>query len=206
MQEVTREPEADRRLVHAIQAEEPAAWDRFLERFERLILGVVSWRKWHFSADVQQDVAQQIRTGLLRAVPSFKGESSLDHYVKTIAVRQCIGEVRRQVRDRQTFVSSVVDDEDGCREIDFAADEIDEPVRAVMLAERVRAIRRLLAMVEPKCARIIRQFYMERISYKELAELHGISIKTVGSRLARCLRKLHDLSKKDPELREEILD
>ena len=122
-------------------------------------------------------------------------------------MRRCISEVRRQVRDRSLFVPTVIESDDGSwQEVDFAADAIGEPVRAVILAERIQAVRRLLNAMEPMCKDIIRQFFMDRLSYKALAEHHRISIKTVGSRLARCLQKLRGMTKKDPELGEEFSD
>jgi RNA polymerase sigma factor (sigma-70 family) len=201
----TNKPEAERQLVEALKAEDMSAWDEFLDQKDSIIRGVVSWKKWFFPVDTQNDVAQQIRTALLKSIPAFKGQSSLDHYVKTICVRTCIGEVRRQVRSRAIFVPTVIEEDDeNWIEVDFAADEIDEPVRAVILAERIQAMRRVLENLEEKCRAIIRQFFMEQLSYKQMAEAQKVSIKTIGSRLSRCLDKLRDLSKKDPDLGEEI--
>ena len=197
----------EQQLVQAIQSGDMTAWDELLTTYDDLIQGVVAWKKWHFPDDTQKEVAQGIRSALLKSIPAFKANSSLPYYIKTICVRRCISEVRRQVRERALFVPTVVKQDDGSwQEIDFTADAIDEPVRAVILAERIQAIRRLLDSMELMCRTIIRQYFMESLSYKELAEHHQVSIKTIGSRLARCVQKLRVMTKKDPELGEEFSD
>jgi RNA polymerase sigma factor (sigma-70 family) len=36
------------------------------------------------------------------------------------------------------------------------------------------------------------QFYVEGLSYKDMAERQGVTVNTVGSRLSRCLDKLKE--------------
>jgi len=205
--DATKERDTEHAMLTAIKAGDMPAWDDFLKQYDQLICSIVAWKKWHFSTELREDVAQKIRSDLLKSIPAFEGKSSLDHYVKTICVRCCISAVRRQARERETFVPSVVQNEDGTwKEVDFASDAIDEPVAAVIMAERIEGIRRLFGELQSVCQTIIRQFFMENHSYKKMAELNEISIKTVGSRLARCLEKLRVITKESPQFMGEFSD
>ena len=195
----------DGQALDALKAGDEQAWDDFFRLHDALIRNVVSWPKWFFSTVVRQDVAQKIRTDLTKSIHSFSGKSSLEHFIKTISVRRCIDEVRRQVREKQTFVPGAFQDTDGeWHEIEARADESYDPVRDIVLAERARYLRQLLGTLREACRVAVREFYLDEMSYREMAEKHGISINTVGSRLAKCLARLREKMRQNPELREDL--
>lgn len=50
-------------------------------------------------------------------------------------------------------------------------------------------VRRILASMPEECRRLFSLYYRQQRSYDEIAELLGIPVGTVKSRLSRCLRK-----------------
>ena len=181
------------------------AWDAFISDIDPLIRSVVAWQKWHFAPHTQDDLCQKIRTDLTKSVPQFKGESSIEYFVKKICIRRCIDEVRRQVRSRELFVSTVTQDEDGeWKEIDAPSDETVDPIRSVILSERASILKKILESIDKTCQIAIQMFYLQSLTYKEISEHLGIAVNTVGSRLAKCLNKLKGFIKSDPKLREDF--
>ena len=182
--------------LEALKEGNSDAWEDFFKEHDHVILSVVAWSKWHFAAHIREEIAQQIRVELTRAVPGFRGESSLTQFVKKIGIRRCIDQVRREARARTYLVPDTVRGEDGeYRHLDFEAGEEFDPRRSVQKTERAAALRELLKELDPSCKIAIRQFYLEEKSYKEIAGINGITVNTVGSRLSKCLEKLRSLMK-----------
>ena len=184
--------------LEPLKAGDSKAWDEFFKEHDSLIRSVVPWPKWHFQPHTREDIAQHIRVDLTRAIPKFRGDSSLANYVKRICVRRCIDQVRREVRQKGLFVSGAFEDDDGERtEIEFSAGSEFDPRQTVLQSEQAKALAVIVEQLDNLCKIVIRQFYMQDLSYKEIAELNNITVNTVGARLSKCLNKLRAFIKKD---------
>ena len=184
--------------LEALKKGDEGMWNQFFKEFDPLIRSVVSWKKWHFDTHTQEDIAQTIRTQLAKAIEQFKGDSRLDYYVKQICIRRCVDQVRKQVREHEHFVSTVVGDENNdLRELEFKAGENYNPIARVMRVEKIKALRKSMLVMEEKCQVILEQFYLKGLSYKEIAKCNGITINAVGLRLSKCVAKLASIAKKD---------
>lgn len=119
------------------------------------------------------DVFQEAMSNVWRSLKSFKGKSSIDTWVYRIAINTCITFNNRQKRinakkaEMQENYSPFVEE----------ANE--------QLQELHRAIKRLNAS-----DRSIIGLYLEDFSYKEIAEILGISTSNVGVRLNRIKQKI----------------
>jgi RNA polymerase sigma-70 factor (ECF subfamily) len=183
-------------LPESLKDGDAKAWDDVLSMLDPLVRSVVCWSRWHFSADIQEELAQDIRTGLLKALPKFKGDANLQYYVKRICVNRCVDQVRRQVMERKIF-----DAEAELDDVSTAPASQDfDPIERILSAERFAALATLLQELDPTCDKAIRLFYSEGQPYKEMAQVLGITVKTVSSRLSKCLRKLRQLIKTKPLL------
>jgi len=194
-----QEPDVPAFSVESLKTGDEGAWNAFFLEYDRVIGSVVAWPKWHFESHVREDLAQTIRAEIVRCISNLKQEAQLKAFVKRICVNRCIDEVRRQSRERQVLQPMVVRLEDGeWKEIEPGAGPEFDPVTTVIAAERASSLKRVMEDLESPCRTAIRRFYVDGSSYKEMAEQEGISINTVGSRLARCLEKLRKLMKRDP--------
>lgn len=180
-------------LVRALQRNDKSAWEEFFRQFDSMIRAVIGWSKWHFATEVRDDLFQTIRLSLLEGIPRLQDASRLPGFVKRVCVNRCIDEVRRQVKQREIMVSAYRRDGDNWSEIDLKDDRNMDPVRLCVLSERAAALKAAMQEIDNTCRRAVRQFYMEGRSYKSMAKAEGVSINTVGSRLARCLAKLRKL-------------
>lgn len=193
---------ADLALVERMLADEDEAWTQFYARYDSLIRSVVSWRKWSFNELVREDVAQTIRGDLVKAIRGYRGTAPLDRYVKRIAFHRCVDEVRRQARRRQ-FVVQRRPVQTGRSPMPAEALSADfDPVAEVITAERANVVRQALRELQEMCRSTIACYYIEDMSYREMAKHLGVTISTAGSRLARCLEKLRRKIACDPLFRE----
>jgi RNA polymerase sigma factor (sigma-70 family) len=54
-------------------------------------------------------------------------------------------------------------------------------------------VRQALAQLDEASQACLRQFYVEGLSYKDMAAQQSVAVNTVGSRLSRCLDRLRDV-------------
>ena len=181
----------------------PEGWNPFFDQVDPIIMGVLSWPKWHLSSAVQEDVAQKIRTELVRLNMKSQSPETIPMKVRRITISRCIDEIRKIVR----FEEVKEEYQQAVRTLDStpgSASEGFDPFKEVLKAEQTRLIRELVSLLDETCVTVIQGHYMEGYTYREIAEQQGVSINTIGGRLARCLQKLKHLVEKRPMLREEL--
>ncbi len=185
-------PYSDEDVLTAVREKGATGWELFCAQFDPLIHSVVGWPKWKFSEHEKQDVFQNIYVQLPNALVSFREESSLSWFIKQIAIHHCVNEIRRQVRWRHIMTSTVQKTPDGdWNEMEFNNPNALDPHHEVLQKERRQALRVALTHLKDTCKKSISLFYVQDLSYREMSEQLGISTNTVGSRLAKCLDKLH---------------
>ena len=182
---------SEKKLLRAMRENNADGWELFCAQFDPLILCITSWPKWNFSEYEKQDVGQNIYVQLQKALPTFRQECSLSWFIKRIAMRQCVDEIRRQVRWRSVMTSSVQKNSDGdwC-EMEFGNENTLDPHLEVLQQERRQALSSTLQQSGDTCRECINLFYLNQLSYREISNKLGIAVNTVGSRLAKCLGKL----------------
>lgn len=189
----------EKQLLRAIQKKGDAGWEQLLSHFERLIMHTVSWNDFNFTPEVQEDVRQNIHLHLRKAIPRFRGDSSLAYYIKRIAQNECINEVRRQSRLRRLVSPLVQMNADHDWEEEEGIDvDMKDASETLIEVERKESVHEALTKLHSTCIESISLFYFEHKTYAEMAERLGIARNTVGSRLHKCLDKLHEELKKMP--------
>lgn len=193
----------DAALASRLQSGVEGAWDDCYERFNPLIKSIVSWRKWGFPSDVQEDVAQTVRMELGRALERYRGDTSLKHFVKRVTMFRCYDELRRQIRERDRLVPLRRRDENGAWvDFEMAAPQHRDPVTEVICTERIEILRETLEELGDTCRTVIEHFYAHGKSYADISDTLDISVKTVGSRLSKCLGKLRAMLSRRADFRE----
>lgn len=192
-------------ILARLRTDDKKAWRDLYRLYDPLINKIVRWSKWRFEHHTAEDLSQNIRRDLHQALLTVSGVLSLKQFVRTLAVRRCIDEVRKQVRARQTFVSPVTHGEDGeWVTIEHGGSDELDPRREILREERAMAVRGLVDQMDETCRVAVKQFYVEELSYRDMASRLGITVNTVGSRLAKCLAKLRRMAMTDDFLREDF--
>ncbi len=182
--------------IEALKTGDERVWEDFFFHFDVLIRSVVAWPRWHFDAAVYDDVIQTIRISIVQSVDRLQSEQSLQSFVKKICFNRCVDALRRQLRDQGRLLPMCRPGSEGqWEDIEFAAGEEFDPTAALQQEERVAVVRLALRQMDEESRGWLNQFYVEGLSYKEMAERQGVSINTVGSRLSRCLVRLRMILK-----------
>ncbi len=194
-------PYSDKAILAAVRNDGSAGWELFCQQFDPLIRAIAKWAKWNFSEEEQRDVCQNIHMHLQTALPRFRGESSLLWYIKKIAMNQCVNEIRRQKRSRELMTSTFRKTADGIwKEMEFANPNAMDPHHETAQKERHQSLRAAVRSLNPTCRDGISMYYFQSLSYQEMSAQLGIAVNTVGSRLNKCLNKLHKELRRQPAL------
>jgi len=183
-------------LIEELQAgsEEAFAW--LIARYHQPIYSLLA-RIVQDRADAA-DLTQEVFVKVFRKVGSFHGQSSLRTWFYRIALREASNQRRWWVRHRQQEIAIDQEITDGDSRVpvhlrDLLVDSGESPFdHAVHTENRERVERALSQVPEPfRTAVVLRD--IEGFVYEEVAEIQGVNLGTVKSRLVRgraCLKAL----------------
>lgn len=177
-------------LVERLRAGEESAYREFVETYQDRILTVVA-RIAGGTGDAE-DLAQDAFLKAFAAIDRFAGKSALYTWLYRIAVNTA----RDWVASRRRRPAVSLEGESG--PIVDPPDPGESPEESLLRRERAAAVRAALERLpEPfRTTLILRE--MEGNTYEEVANILGISIGTVESRIFRARCKLRALLETEP--------
>ena len=147
------------------------------------------------SASDGEDVAQDVFIKAWRSLDSFRGDCAFSTWLYRITVNTAKDRIRSAGRHR-TMSLTATDDDGEEIVIDVpvtAADEI--PEMAYERRENIRAVREAIEKLPDDMRRILILRDLEDLSYADIADLLGLEIGTVKSRLNRSRAALKKILK-----------
>ena len=175
-------------LIAELQAgsEEAFAW--LIARYHQPIYSLLA--RTVFDRADAADLTQEVFVKVFRGVGSFHGESSLRTWIYRIALREASNQRRWWMRHKQQEVpiDQEMQDEDSGSSMclkDRLVDPSESPFEAVVHEENRARVEAALKLVpEPfRTTLILRD--IEGFVYEEVAEIEGVNLGTVKSRLVR---------------------
>ena len=176
-------------LARGAAAGDPRATRALLEALAPKLLGAARGLLGRNDPDAD-DAAQEALVAVLKALPAFRGDSSVSHYAMRIAVRCCM-EVRRKSRRSRPPESLAHEQEERAT--------TSEPLVA---ARRRREVRELLDTLPDVQAEALALRVVLGLSMKEVAAATDVPVNTVRSRLRLAKEALRRRIESDPELAE----
>jgi RNA polymerase sigma-70 factor (ECF subfamily) len=183
-------------LIEELRAgsEEAFAW--LLARYHQPIYSLLA-RTVH-DRDDAADLTQEVFVKVFRGVGSFHGQSSLRTWIYRIALHEASNQRRWWMRHKQRevpFEMEVGESESGnpLRLKEMLVDPAESPYELLLHTENRERVERALSQVpEPFHTTLILRD-IEGFVYEEVAEMQGVNLGTVKSRLVRgraCLKAL----------------
>lgn len=186
-------PSEEAALVEELKAGSEDAFAWLIERYHRPIYSLLA--RTVQDRNEAADLAQEVFVKVFRGVKGFNGNSSLRTWIYRIALREASNSRRWWTRHRQQEVPIEQDGEAEAQVAlkDLLVDPSESPFDAVMREESRARVEQALGQVpEPfRMTLILRD--VEGFQYEEVAEMQGVSLGTVKSRLSRgraCLKAL----------------
>jgi RNA polymerase sigma-70 factor (ECF subfamily) len=145
-------------------------------------------RAYTLTAEDGRDLAQEILLQVWRSLPQFQGRASATTWCYRVALNTALG-WRRQERRRHTRQRPLLDGEN----LPASGDVVRETVHRDLVERLYAAIRRL-----PGAETALVLLHLDGLSYRQMAEVLGVSEGNVGVKLNRAKKALGELMKEQP--------
>jgi len=175
----------DDALMEAAQGGDGEALDALLRQYQPQIFrfGMKMCR----DTEDAQDVLQETLFAAARTLHGFRGASSVSTWLYAIARSFCIKRRRRSV-----FAPEVVSLESDAPSARAAPDPALDPEQALAGGEVAAALESAIAALEPEYREVLLLRDVEGLSAADVAEVTGISVAAVKSRLHRARVNVRD--------------
>jgi RNA polymerase sigma-70 factor (ECF subfamily) len=170
-------------FVARLKANEDAAYDELVRTYSASIFHV-AYRMLSDTAEAS-DVVQEIFLKVFRNIEGFKGEAALKTWIFKIAFSEILNRLRWWKRRHRFSTLSLDDNANGNGNGHYVVDAGPTPEQALQSKEQEAAIQQALGKLSSDHRSIIVLRDIEGFSYNEIADVLGVSIGTVKSRLAR---------------------
>jgi RNA polymerase sigma-70 factor (ECF subfamily) len=151
--------------------------ERFQDRLYNAMLQVVN------SHDEAEDVVQDSFVQAYIKLDTFQGNSKFFTWLYRIAFNNALSRQRRKRSDLSIEQSREITGSD-------PEDRLESPEEPLLREERVALVHRALDLLSQEHRAILVLREMEDLAYEEIAEILGINIGTVRSRLSRARSQL----------------
>jgi len=173
-------------LILRCQAGDRGAFDELVARYQRYVFNLI----YQHLGDIDEieDVAQEVFLRIYKFIRKYRGNASLESWVYKIVLNYCRTHARRRSALSRLFAPIYPvkhDDERSYELLDILPDASYDPAKTV---EQRRIAQDILDAVYslPEIYRnILIMREVNELSYEEIAEILGISIGTVKSRISR---------------------
>ncbi len=177
-------PLADEELARRAAQGDSDAFGVLVERYQRFVFNLCLRTLGDY--EVAAETAQDVFLRAWRAIGSFRGESKFSTWLYTVAHNLCMNRGSVQQRDSKNRVS----DDDVAEELSRLPSREEDPAVAYERKEWKQRIHRQIALLPERYRVVITLFYLQELSYQEIAEVTGLPMGTVKTHLFRAKEML----------------
>lgn len=172
----------ERELILRCQQGDEAAFEDLIRLHEKKVYTLC--RRMCRSEDDALEAAQDAFLAVWRGIGSFRADAAFSTWLYRLATNACLDLLRRERRHGDL---ASLDDEEALTE---PADPAPLPEEALERAETQRMVREALLALPDDYREILLLRETEQLSYTEIAEVTGLELGTVKSRINRARQAL----------------
>ncbi len=167
----------ERELIARCQAGDEAAFEALVRMHEKRVYALC--RRMCRSEDDALEAAQDAFLAVWRGIGSFREDAAFSTWLYRLATNACLDLLRRE-KKRSLDVS--LDDEEARLD---PVDAAPQPEEAALRAETRRMVREGLYALPDDYREVLLLRETEQLSYQEIADITGLELGTVKSRISR---------------------
>jgi RNA polymerase sigma-70 factor (ECF subfamily) len=173
----------DALLVESLRSGSEQAYEQLLARFQQPVYSVAM--RLLDNQSEAYDVVQEVFLKVFRNIENFRGQSSLKTWIYRITVNEAHNARRWFSRHRRQEVELDTEPQDNRNWKETIADNGRSPFDVVLDHERAEMIAAALERINPVFREAVVLRDITDLSYEEIAEVLGVSLGTVKSRILR---------------------
>jgi RNA polymerase sigma-70 factor (ECF subfamily) len=177
----------DNRLITECREGKTAAFGELVSRYQDRLYNTVL--RLVDNAEDARDVVQEAFLHAYQSLHSFKGDSLFFTWLYRIAVNTAIS-----MKRKQRHILRIQPTGDEKKTIDpFDPSETNRPGHAIEMAEEERKVHEALGKLSAEHRAVLVMKDMEGMKYEEMAEILGVPVGTIRSRLHRARLEMRDV-------------
>jgi RNA polymerase sigma-70 factor (ECF subfamily) len=185
-------PESDKALVSAFKSGDGNAFDQLVLRHKDKVFNLTYW----FLGDYQEanDCAQEAFLKAFKALKKFKGQSTFSTWLFRIGVNTCKNRLKSSAyrwKKRSVPLEAHGGSIKGNPGYGIR-DDSPSPADQMEKMERIKAVRSALDALPEDQKKVVILRDIQGLSYEEIAEITGLNLGTVKSRISRGRLGLRD--------------
>ena len=179
-------------LIGAAANGDSEAFGSLYTMYERLVYNTVRLKVGN--PDDALDLSQEIFVKIWRSIGRYRGDCRFSTWVYKICINACLDFLRRTKASLTESIPTYTDRDGDEVEIEFADESAaSSPELMSEKREKVRLVRDAIAKLSPEAREVVELRDIQGYSYEEIAEMTGLGIGTVKSRLNRARSHLREL-------------
>ncbi|MBS0197910.1 MAG: RNA polymerase sigma factor [Planctomycetes bacterium] len=190
-------------IIESIRRGESSAWSAFIARHQDRIFSICV-RMMH-DRETATDLAQDVFVKLIQGINTFDGRAKLTTWITRVAMNVCLSKLRSEKLRRHASLEALSERRSGDDGGDGSGGGIEleqerEPEQGLSVEAHEDRERVLAALrdLDPEQRAILILCDCQGHSYEQIAEVFGVAVGTVKSRLFRARAALRDLVEKLP--------
>jgi RNA polymerase sigma-70 factor (ECF subfamily) len=191
--------ESESALLARCRRGEAAAWDELFDLHYAAAGRFVFQLAPDFSREDSEEICQEVFLSVIKNLNTFQGESQFQTWLFRIAANKARDYREKRLAAKrggaQTTVSLQAENPDTGLTPD-PPDHMPAPDETLMNGEQLALVRASLDQLSGPCREIVELRYFGDLSYEELSATLDLNVKTVSSRLSKCLDRLEEIARK----------
>ncbi len=173
----------DEKLIREVLKGNNHAFQQLVERYQNYVFTITY--KVLRSREEAEEAAQDVFLKVYRMLSSFSQKSKFSTWLYTIAYRTAIDMKRRKSVDTRS-----IDDDESFFQL---SDDGTTPLDALQQQDLQNQLKTAIDQLKPVDATVISLFYIHENSINEIAEITGLSISNIKTKLHRLRESLRQL-------------
>ncbi len=191
--------DSEAELLARCRRGEADAWDKLFDAHYAAAGRFIFQLAPDFSHEDADEICQEVFLSVIKSLNAFNGESQFQTWLFRIATNKARDFREKRIAAKRGGGQTPISLQAEHPETGLTPDPPSNapgPDEFLMNTEQMGLVRESLEQLDEPCRQIVELRYFGDLSYEELSATLNLNVKTVSSRLSKCLDRLEEIARK----------